>query len=84
MFRNIYTQLTGQPPGAGEEGEGFERPATYLQGIEMALMGELQAFEKYRTIYLNITPKFRDMIFEIMTDEIKHAAYYNWMYAKNR
>lgn len=83
MFRSIYSQLTGQSPYVGQE-EGFQRPVNYLEGIEKALMGELKAFERYRTIYLNIRPEFRDMIFEIMTDEIKHAGYYNWLYAKNK
>ncbi|WP_157261607.1 hypothetical protein [Paenibacillus sp. A3] len=48
------------------------------------MLGELKAFEKYRTIYLNIRPEFRSAVFEIMTDEIKHAGYYNWLYAKNK
>lgn len=84
MFRSIYSQLTGREPAVTQESEQFQRPASYLEGLEMALLGELRAFEKYRTIYLNIVPQFRDMIFEIMTDEIKHAGYYNWLYAKNK
>ncbi|UJF33864.1 ferritin-like domain-containing protein [Paenibacillus hexagrammi] len=84
MFRNIYTQLTGMQPAVQEAMEPAEHVADYVSGIEDALMGELKAFEKYRTIYLNIRPEYRNMIFEIMTDEIKHASYYNWLYAKNR
>lgn len=85
MFRRLYTQLTGQPPapGLGEQ-ENFVQPGSYLEGIEQALMGELKAFEKYRTIYLNIPQQYKDAMFEIMTDEIKHASYYNWIYAKNK
>ncbi|MCY9659624.1 ferritin-like domain-containing protein [Paenibacillus chondroitinus] len=83
MFRNIYTQLTGTPPTGIEATEPIEHVSNYLSGIESALFGELKAFEKYRTLYLNISPLYRDMIFEIMTDEIKHASYYNWLYAKN-
>jgi rubrerythrin len=82
-FRQLYTQLTGMAPPA-VEGEAFTRPSSYLEGIERALMGELKAFEKYRTIYLNIPAPYRDIIFEIMTDELKHAHYYNWLYAKNK
>ncbi|RUT33530.1 ferritin-like domain-containing protein [Paenibacillus zeisoli] len=84
MFRTLYTQLTGMAPPTGENEPAEALPATYLEGIEKALMGELKAFEKYRTIYLNIDPKYRDWIFEIMTDELKHASYYNWLYAKNK
>jgi rubrerythrin len=85
MFRRLYTQLTGQAPapGLGEQ-EEFKRPSSYLEGIEQALMGELKAFENYRTIYLSLPQQYRDTVFEIMTDEIKHASYYNWLYAKNK
>ncbi|GED31121.1 MULTISPECIES: ferritin-like domain-containing protein [Brevibacillus] len=83
-FRQIYTQLTGQRPRVSEEGETFQKPASYLDGIEQALMGELKAFEKYRVIYKYIPVQYRDTIFEIMTDEMKHASYYNWLYAKNK
>ncbi|WNC16168.1 ferritin-like domain-containing protein [Brevibacillus brevis] len=84
LFRQMYTQLTGQRPPMTGEGEAFQKPASYLDGIEQALMGELKAFEKYRVIYKYIPTQYRDTIFEIMTDEMKHASYYNWLYAKNK
>jgi len=84
LFRQIYTQLTGQRPSISGQEEPFQKPASYLEGIEKALMGELKAFEKYRVIYKYIPVQFRDTIFEIMTDEMKHASYYNWLYAKNK
>jgi rubrerythrin len=83
-FRQIYIELTGQQPPVMEEREAFQKPESYLDGIEKALMGELKAFEKYRVIYQNIPAQYRDTIFEIMTDEMKHASYYNWLYAKNK
>ncbi|GIP22077.1 ferritin-like domain-containing protein [Paenibacillus sp. J22TS3] len=83
MFRELYTRLTGTAPTPKEE-PLEQLPETYLEGLEKALLGELRAFEKYRTIYLHIQPEYRDWIFEIMTDEIKHAGYYNWLYAKNK
>jgi rubrerythrin len=84
LFRQLYQQLTGQRPPVMEEGEQFERPASYLEGIERALLGELKAFEKYRTIYKYLPQQYRDTVFEIMTDELKHAHLYNWLYAKNK
>ncbi|MDT3426448.1 rubrerythrin [Paenibacillus forsythiae] len=83
MFRALYTQLTGKAPAVTEEASE-QLPSSYLAGIETALLGELKAFEKYRTLYLHINPRYRDWIFEIMTDEMKHASYYNWLYAKNK
>ncbi|ULL13491.1 ferritin-like domain-containing protein [Paenibacillus sp. H1-7] len=83
MFRSMYTYLTGQAPVV-KEGEAETLPASYVDGIETALLGELKAFEKYRKIYLQIAPELRNWMFEIMTDEIKHAGYYNWLYAKNK
>ncbi|WP_051621030.1 ferritin-like domain-containing protein [Paenibacillus sp. UNC451MF] len=83
MFRSMYYHLTGMTPTVQEEA-AEPLPSNYLDGLEKALLGELKAFEKYRTIYLHIKPEFRDWIFEIMTDEIKHAGYYNWLYSKNK
>ncbi|WP_424766885.1 ferritin-like domain-containing protein [Paenibacillus sp. sgz302251] len=84
MFREIYYYLTGTMPAAPSTDVMFQPPDSYTEGIQKALLGELKAFEKYRSIYLNIRPELRDRIFEIMTDEIKHASYYNWLYAKNK
>lgn len=85
MLRQLYQQLTGRTPpsGLGEQ-EAFRKPGSYLEGIEQALFGELKAFEKYRGVYLNLPAIYRDTMFEIMTDEMKHANYYNWLYAKNK
>jgi rubrerythrin len=84
MFLQIYVSLTGHQPMVPQDEEPFQRPSSYVEGIEKAILGELKAFEKYRTIYLNIPSQYQNMVFEIMTDEIKHAGYYNWMYAKNK
>jgi len=83
MLRSIYTQLTGRP--APEQPDVPEAlPTQYTEGLAKALLGELAAFEKYRTMYLTIDPRFRDWMFEIMTDEIKHAGYYNYLYTLNK
>jgi rubrerythrin len=84
LFLQLYGQLTGQRPVTHDENEAFQPPESYLAGIEQALFGELKAFERYRTIYKYIPLQYRDTVFEIMTDELKHASYYNWLYAKNR
>ncbi len=84
MFRKIYLDITGYyPQPIGEE--EFEQPANYLEGIEKALFGELRAIEMYRQIYFGLrTRQHRDMLFEIITDEIRHSAMYNYLYTRNR
>jgi rubrerythrin len=84
MFRQMYYSLTGQTIGPSDS-ESFEKPTTYLSGIEKALFGELSAVELYRKIYFMIPGTvFKNMVFEILTDEIKHASKYNFLYAKNK
>lgn len=84
MFRKIYHELTGIVlPKATTEMEP-EYTITYIQGLEKALMGELSAVEKYRKILAEMADKQRyNMVFEILTDELKHAAKYNFLITKN-
>ena len=84
MLRKIYLELTGIALPKSVESSESELTLTYMQGLEQALMGELSAMERYRKIYFEMTDKQRhDMIFEILTDELKHAAKYNFLIAKN-
>jgi rubrerythrin len=83
LFRKIYKDFTGieVPPG-GEE--TFERPRSYIDGIKKALFGELRAVEKYRAIRraMPMGP-YRDVLFDIITDEIKHSSKYNYLFTLN-
>lgn len=83
LFRKIYKDFTGMevPPG-GEE--TFEEPRSYIEGIKKALFGELRAVEKYRAIRraLPMGP-YRDVLFDIITDEIKHSSKYNYLFTLN-
>lgn len=83
MFREIYRGITGTyPTPLGSE--QFEKPANYLAGIEEALFGELGAVEMYREIYFGMPNlMYRDMLFEIITDEQKHATKYNYIFTRN-
>lgn len=79
MFREIYYTFTGReiPPARNEE---FTKPASYIEGIKKALFGELAAMERYRIIRAGLPNKYyRDMVFEILTDELKHADKYNYI-----
>lgn len=84
MYRKIYLELTGVSLPKATEGPTSEQfTFTYLQGLEQALMGELSAVEKYRKILAEMSDKQRyNMVFEILTDELKHAAKYNYLIAK--
>jgi len=83
MFRQIYCELTGKTvfPTAPERPEP---PENLLTGIQMALFGELQAVEKYRKILFGLeAATFRNMVIEIITDEIKHASKWNFLSTLN-
>jgi len=84
MFKKIYKDFTGQDV-MDTNGEEFKKPASYIDGIQQALFGELKAVEKYREIRKGLPDRYnRDLVFDILTDEIKHSAKYNFLYTKNR
>ncbi len=79
MFRQIYKDFTGEEITSPQNID-FEKPASYIDGIKKALFGELAAMERYRIIRAGLpTRYYRDMVFEILTDELKHASKYNYI-----
>jgi len=83
MFRQIYNNITGIDVLIGQ-GEEFVKPASYLDGIKKALFGELAAVERYREIRRGLpSTMYRDILFNIITDEIKHSAKYNYLFTLN-
>ncbi|MEI7024123.1 ferritin-like domain-containing protein [Paenibacillus sp. y28] len=79
MFRSIYQHYTGQTITAPAHVE-FQKPKSYMDGIRRAFFGELSAVERYRNIRAGLPDRYyRDMVFEILTDEIKHASKYNYL-----
>jgi len=84
MLRKIYLELTGVSLPKAPDVKEPELNITYIKGLEAALMGELSAVEKYRKILGEMSDKQRyNMMFEILTDELKHAAKYNFLITKN-
>jgi len=82
-FKDVYKYYTGEEIEA-KEGEEFVRPTSYLEGISKAVFGELGAMEKYRFIREGLPVRmFRDTVFRILTDEMKHATKYNYILNKN-
>lgn len=79
MFRKIYQDFTGHSI-VTPENVTFEKPTSYIDGIRSALFGELGAVERYRDIRAGLPNRYyRDMVFEILTDELKHATKYNYI-----
>ncbi len=83
LFRRIYKDFNGVEVPMDAE-EAFEKPKTYLEGIKKALFGELRAVEKYREIRKGLpSGPYRDILFDIITDEIKHSSKYNYLFTVN-
>ncbi|MCM3719480.1 ferritin-like domain-containing protein [Fictibacillus phosphorivorans] len=79
LFKKIYKDLTGKEVPQVES-EEVQRPKTYKDGLIKAIFGELAAVEKYRVIRQGLPNRFyRDILFNIITDEMKHSAKYNYL-----
>jgi rubrerythrin len=79
LYKQMYKALTGNDVVILPE-EAFVPPATYKDGIKKALFGELKAMERYRIIRQGLPYRqYRDIVFEILTDEMKHATLYNFI-----
>lgn len=83
LFRMIYQEITGCDP-MPLDSEEFVKPENYLAGIEEAIIDEVTAAKNYRQIYVCLRGrKYRDILFSIITDELRHASLYNYLYTKN-
>lgn len=83
LFRQIYYELTGRMVPQ-IQGEQFTPPASYCKGLKKAMMGEQNAVVKYRKILYAMQSRVHiNMLTEIITDEIRHANLYNYLYDKN-
>ncbi|MCX7884540.1 MAG: ferritin-like domain-containing protein [Caloramator sp.] len=78
IFRIIYKNFTGQEIESVDE--PFQKPSSYLDGIKKALKGELSAVVKYRQIKEGLPLGcYQDQVFNILTDELRHASLYNYL-----
>ncbi|HEY2492139.1 MAG TPA: ferritin-like domain-containing protein [Paenibacillus sp.] len=84
MFRGMFKEITGQEI-TGISNEKYQRVESYVAGLQLALQGELSAVEKYRKIWFGLPVGiYRDTVFGIILDELKHAAKYNYLLTLNR
>lgn len=80
MFRQIYFNITGIEISPNKKDDDFKKPRSYIEGIKKALFGELDAVRKYRKIREGLpSRRYRDMLFEVITDEISHGVKYDYI-----
>ena len=80
LLKSMYRQLTGTEPQVPAE-ETFQKPASFEEGIIKALKGEVEAVRKYRKIMAGMPDdSYRDQVFSILTDELRHGILYNYVY----
>ncbi|AVP53811.1 ferritin-like domain-containing protein [Clostridium tetani] len=82
-LREIYMDYTGKvicPKKCGES----KKPKHYFEGIKKALFGAIKAMEKYSLIRSGLPRRCdRDILFQMITDKIKHAIYLNYILLMN-
>lgn len=84
MFMQIYKDLTNTQIEMSDNEENIVLPDCYLDGIKQALENELGVVKTYRKIYEGLCDKtHRDMLFEIITDELIHGSKYNYIIFEN-
>ena len=79
IFKKMYSQITGKEAETKEE--PFTPPKSFRIGIEDAIGSELDAVKKYREIMGGLPSLYyRDQVFNIISDEIRHSGIYNFIY----
>ena len=82
ILREVYYDFTGQmlQNNMNMMQENMQNNLSYIENLEKALFGELEAVNKYRKI-LSAMPqgKCYTLIMSIMTDELRHSAKYNYL-----
>ncbi len=84
-FREIYEDLVGDVPDRSLEVTRVIMPIDYISGLGRAFAGEVQTVKEYRPIREAMPNQYyRDILFEIITDELRHAALYNNLLIMNQ
>lgn len=80
MFQEIYEELTGKEIQImTPEQDKLNR---LIDAVKSSINGELEAVELYRDIRAILKgKKFRDMLYEIITDEQEHATRFVYLYS---
>ena len=81
ILKSMYRQLTGTEHQMPAADESFQKPASFKEGVIKALKGEVEAVRKYRKIMAGMPDNsYRDQVFSILTDELRHGILYNYIY----
>ena len=81
MFRQIYYQLTGRAINIPLPAE-VEKYDNIMDAVKSSIEGEHEAVDLYRDIHAMLpNQRLRDMVFEIITDEIEHANRFVYSYS---
>ena len=76
VLSTLYLQLTGTKPQVYSQ---MDVPASFLQGLKKAVKDELDRADTYKQMYLNAQKRLvRDIFFDIMNDEHKHAIRFSY------
>lgn len=79
MLRGLYKSLTGYDPMVIVSKTPIEN---FCSSVTKALNDELDTSEFYRRMYLSTTDmRIRDILFEIMTDEMTHATRFTFVFS---
>ncbi len=80
MFQEIYEELTGNDIQILSPEQ--EQQNRLIDAVKSSINGELGAVEFYREIRAMLRgKKFRNMLFEIITDEQEHAIRFVYLYS---
>ncbi|MGE5630224.1 MAG: hypothetical protein ACM3TR_03900 [Caulobacteraceae bacterium] len=83
MFQEIYEELSGSSPETPIP--DIELPNRLIDAVKSSIDGELEAVELYREIRAMLRgKKYRNMLFEIITDEQEHAIRFVYLYSMLR
>lgn len=83
ILRNLYFELTGKKLPESRNESNVDNMLNYRKNLQKALMGELNAVKRYRKIMAAMPDNQKyALIMEILTDELRHANLYNFLFAK--
>lgn len=83
QLEGIYRDFSGMGIQT-EEDMNFQIPNSYQDGIKNALFDELSDVVKYRAIRRRLQEsRYKDILFDIITDELMHASMLNYLLTLN-